>query len=700
MACIVLLSVRGAGSTVIAVAAAIVAAGLLVVRFQIGRALAGRSAACALALLTALALSVLLTTSSSSDFRLCSTLLGLALIPLAAATAPAIAFVHLDEGRRIDVMPSLLGSAACGGLGILLAIAVASIIDSGDTRLETLVPYVAAGAAMLGLADVLAHHRIGAGFARTVAVCAGVALLVRLILVLDNGRSPESAVTGTVVGAGAVTLGLVIATVLATPRSFVVPVDDTVDGPRLFLVVNLCLLAVGAALRLLSARELWIDEAATADATAGSFASFTNAEDRGHAHPPLHDTLVWVSRHIFGSDPWALRLPSLLAGLALIPVVYVTAAKLFDRRVGIAAAAIVAVGPGFVWLSDEAQPGALAALGATVALLALLNAFEHNRISDWLLFGAAGAGLVWSHQLGIVPAAILLIAAGVTAERRKVDHRWLIAAAITVGATVALIVYRNGFGPSGLLAPFEYATDGAPAAGRSLFGLTGIALTGLVGFHPPAITSRLLALWPLCMLAAFVLLGRAWTRKGALVVALATAPFVTLLLLQVFGIPRSPPFALVWTATAMPMMAIGVAYAIGHAGRWRYTRVACLGVAAVLLLASIDQRTQVEPKAQYDVSAAIDEIGDEAQPGDTVVYAPDDLRGLVQHSANGATVVPAAQADPATLGTGRVLIIGAFSWRPDDASANAALELVHNLSASRPVTSQTGNDDVKVWVFG
>ena len=51
-------------------------------------------------------------------------------------------------------------------------------------------------------------------------------------------------------------------------------------------------------------------------------------------------------------------LPALVAGVLLVPAVYVTGAKLFDRRVGVIAAAVIAASPGFIWLSGEADTGA------------------------------------------------------------------------------------------------------------------------------------------------------------------------------------------------------------------------------------------------------------------------------------------------------------------------------------------------------
>ena len=39
-------------------------------------------------------------------------------------------------------------------------------------------------------------------------------------------------------------------------------------------------------------------------------------------HPPLHHALLWVTVRVFGTSEFAVRLPSLIAGVALVPVLY------------------------------------------------------------------------------------------------------------------------------------------------------------------------------------------------------------------------------------------------------------------------------------------------------------------------------------------------------------------------------------------
>jgi hypothetical protein len=690
-------------------AALLTATLLLCARAGLGAMRAGPAGAVAWGALTVLQLAVLVPGLSESGIaRVCVVLAGLGTIPLVAGLLPAAFLPRLHAGRREDIMPMLLAVAVGGGVGILVTIAVAGWIDVGDPRLSALVPYVAAGTAFLALADVLAHHRVGAGFPETAALLAAVAVGLQVVLLVQTGGAGlDDSIVAAVLASGCATVGMLVATALATPRPLAIPAEAADGGPRLVGWALAGLLAVAAVARLAALRPVWIDEAAAAENARGTLASTLDSTREAGAHPPLQDLLTWASGHLLGTGELGLRVPSLVAGVLLVPALYVTGTRLYDRRVGLVAAVVGAVGPALVWLSTEARPGMVTALLATLALLTMLRAVEGQRPIDWLLFGAAGAALVWSHQLAFLHAGILLAAVGAVAWRRaqrgeRVDRLvagGLGALAIIGGAFVALLVYRGGLGPPSVLPPLEYATEGAPGAGRSVFGLAGTALVGVVGFHPADVTSRLLALWPLGILATFALTVRAWSARGVLLVTLAAAPFVALLAAQVAGAPRSPLFALEWTATAIPMVALCVGRAAGLLDRWPQVRLAGLALAGVLVLAAVDQAARISPVERVDVTPAVDEVAESAGNGDTVVYAPATIGPLVRHDVDGAEVVRLPAADPAALaGARHVYVVGALGMA-DDGTRDEALALVEQLSALRPLQDESRHGETTVWSF-
>ena len=71
--------------------------------------------------------------------------------------------------------------------------------------------------------------------------------------------------------------------------------------------------------------------------------------------PPLWYVLEWVDSRVLGTGEVALRLPSALAGIAIVPVAWAIGRELAGRRAALGCAALVAVNPLFVWYSQEAR---------------------------------------------------------------------------------------------------------------------------------------------------------------------------------------------------------------------------------------------------------------------------------------------------------------------------------------------------------
>ena len=70
-----------------------------------------------------------------------------------------------------------------------------------------------------------------------------------------------------------------------------------------------------------------------------------------HDHPPLVFLLQHVSMRLFGETPFAIRLPSALAGLAAVWLVYLIGQRLYSPTVGLAAASLFAFTVNHVWIS-------------------------------------------------------------------------------------------------------------------------------------------------------------------------------------------------------------------------------------------------------------------------------------------------------------------------------------------------------------
>lgn len=162
-------------------------------------------------------------------------------------------------------------------------------------------------------------------------------------------------------------------------------------------------LAVGLRLWRIDA-ALWYDEAFTAWLVGLPLPQLL-AATLGDVHPPGYYLLVWGVAQLLGSGEIALRLPSLLAGLGLIIVVYhlAMAMDLSDQTTWLATG-ITALVPFQIYYSQEARAYAVLSLALALAGLYLLQ----QRYS-WAVAISLLAGLL--HNMALVYVACLWLAA-------------------------------------------------------------------------------------------------------------------------------------------------------------------------------------------------------------------------------------------------------------------------------------------------
>lgn len=141
---------------------------------------------------------------------------------------------------------------------------------------------------------------------------------------------------------------------------------------------------------------LWLDETS-------SFwqirAGFWQIMSRRGGLPPTYPYILWLATKIVGTSEIALRIPSILAMLAAVYLLYSAARELFDRDVAMVTAAVFCVHPLVVFESIDARPYAFAALAVNSAIFMLVRLRRNN--SNWLAgsFGIAAAVITYFHLL-------------------------------------------------------------------------------------------------------------------------------------------------------------------------------------------------------------------------------------------------------------------------------------------------------------
>lgn len=171
----------------------------------------------------------------------------------------------------------------------------------------------------------------------------------------------------------------------------------------LFTIGVAALTVAGALLRVQVAHQpLFADELSTYWIVTGTTLAhvvstvFSDAE----ISPPLFFVASWLSSQL-GHGPEFIRLPSLLAGIATIPLTYLLGCRIADRATGLAAAALTTLSPFMIYYSADARGYALMMFAAALSTFAMLSAVDSGRVRWWVVYAAATCLEVYTHYTGV-----------------------------------------------------------------------------------------------------------------------------------------------------------------------------------------------------------------------------------------------------------------------------------------------------------
>jgi hypothetical protein len=173
-------------------------------------------------------------------------------------------------------------------------------------------------------------------------------------------------------------------------------------SPTTALMLVAGLFAIGLGLRLLVlGGALWGDELSTNFVVNGfGVADFPwLLRHSKEATPPLFFLLTWLTKGIGGAE--GLRLVSLLAGVAAIPLTYLLGLETVGRRGATVGAALVTLSPFQIFYATEARAYELLMLTCLVASYALVRALSSGRTSWWVGYGVASAAAMYTHYAAV-----------------------------------------------------------------------------------------------------------------------------------------------------------------------------------------------------------------------------------------------------------------------------------------------------------
>jgi uncharacterized membrane protein len=466
------------------------------------------------------------------------------------------------------------------------------------------------------------------------------------------------------------------------------------------------LAGVGLAFRLLLVRGLWVDEAISVHQAHMPFGAMLADLRQGDNHPPLFFVALWLTTRVFGFSQLAVHLPSIVAGTALVPAMFLTGRELFGRRTGLVAAALAAFAPLAIWYSQEARMYALFMLFATLVVWAQVRALRSGRVRYWVAYTAFTIALIYTHWFSVLPIAIQQLAFAAYVFRRLragLPVRGVIAGvclswaailfAVLPVASYAVTQFHHDQVAGTGFAPVP-AAETAPS-GVSVYALLTNVVWAIWGYHADSTMLRTAALWPMLMLLALALLGRRRSGSATLVLALATVPILVLL---VVSVKKRDLFEVRYFAGAVPMLLLLVARGLATIStRRRATMAATAAMLVTLGLGFLDQQLNGSNPRTYDFRGEIRVIEARARPGDTVLYAPDYLNDVIEYYAPRLNARPLRTGNPTVPGRGRVFLLASFLDMPGVAGQVGSAEVA--LRRGRRLAGTDHREKIAMWEF-
>jgi mannosyltransferase len=433
------------------------------------------------------------------------------------------------------------------------------------------------------------------------------------------------------------------------------------EAPYLVLLGGF--MALGLFLRVdgLGGQSLWFDEADAVMLARRSFGTLLANLGAAGQNGPLYTLFLHVWMLVFGTSEVAVRLPSVLAGVAAIPLIYALGRALHGPKLGLYAAGILAIAPYQHWYAREAKMYALVTCVLIASLLLLLRALRTDGRADWAAYVVVTTIALYLHVMAALILAVQAVWIVLSVQRgtksvaqgedgdlprRPVTPRasfaprptfhaprayWALAALTVPYLPIALwelqffwngtVTWHRPIGPLDFLrVTFTKFATGVRAD-------DGTALRGLILFGGLAVLGALPLAWKHGPWAPSALGSR---RRAAFLAGLVVVPmalFYAVTLIQ----PLFSDRYLIVVTPAFILLVAGGLLALERLA-WPLALLAMAGIVATSWVPLRDVNLATTTQKE-DWRTAYERIAEHAHPNDVVIIHPGYLRTTMEYYA-------------------------------------------------------------------
>jgi len=215
-------------------------------------------------------------------------------------------------------------------------------------------------------------------------------------------------------------------------------------APELYWPAVIVLLAVAAVLRIVSLdNDLWIDEVLTlVDFVRLPVGQIVTDYSSDNQHV-FFSVLARLGVSMFGESAWAIRLPSVIFGIASIWAAMRLAALVYGGRVALYTGLLLTLSYHHIWFSQNARGYTLLLFGTIFSTCLLLRGLQTGKWRYWMAYALVIALSAWAHLTAVfVAIAHGFVIAIVLLKQGRLDQgRWRALVALVLAAWFTLHLY-------------------------------------------------------------------------------------------------------------------------------------------------------------------------------------------------------------------------------------------------------------------
>lgn len=332
-------------------------------------------------------------------------------------------------------------------------------------------------------------------------------------------------------------------------------------------LAGLMILAYALAAYRLDTKDLWLDEAVSANHARLPLSGLWTVISGQDPNMGLYYVLLHFWARVFGYSPSAVRSLSVLLGGLTIPAIVVLGTRLFGRSAGLLTGLLLATNPFFLHYEQDARAYALVVLLVVLSSLFFVKAIEQPSRSTRIGYVIASALSIYAHYFAAFVLLVQLLTLLLARRRAAFTRYWIGAAAAVAVLCIPEVVFAVRAGTRGISwirVPHFYLVSDLGrqlAGGRVLAYLLAILICFGFSFevrHGKPWRAWFLAAWlilPVLLVFVISKLGRPLFVNYFFIVVL---PAITLLVAAALTRIPSRPAAVVFAVAVVVLAALGM----------------------------------------------------------------------------------------------------------------------------------------------